>query len=346
MPIIRYRSSRKTSGFIVGCILLLAALPVTGCRSQEASVEKKETVAQPVDHAPSGPTSASAFQTTSDAVPEASIPAAAPLDPAPAKSPITIEPMVVFEEPYQPTPEEKPAPPEPAPPEKDALATGVGKQRPRVAIIIDDMGHHQRLGEKLLALDLNLTYSFLPDAPFAMEQAQAAVHKGREVLVHLPMEPKDPRWHPGDGALYVKDSPDALRRKTLAMLAAVPLAVGANNHMGSRLTEDGEAMRVVLQTLKERSLFFIDSYTSDRSKGLAAAEHLGVPAARREVFLDNVQEPRQICRRMEELVTVAKQRGGAIGIGHPYAATLQALDECDEQLLRAVDLVRAGQLVR
>lgn len=346
MPI-TCRSSRKTSGFVVVCILLLAALSVTGCQSQEAPIEKKETATQPIAPTPSGATSTSALPTTSEAAPEANTPAVAPhLDPSPANSPITIEPMVVFEEPYPSAPEEKPPTPEPASPGKDVATLGIGKHRPRVAIIIDDMGHHQRLGEKLLALDLNLTFSFLPDAPFAVEQAEAAVHKGREVLVHLPMEPKDPRWHPGDGALYVKDSPDALRRKTLAMLAAVPLAVGANNHMGSRLTEDGEAMGVVLQTLKERSLFFIDSYTSACSKGLATAEQLGVPAARREVFLDNVQEPRQICRRLEELATVAKQRGWAIGIGHPYPATLQALDECDEQLLRTVDLVRAGQLVQ
>ncbi len=345
MPVTR-RSSRKTSNFAAVCILLLVALPVTGCRSQEAPAETMETVTQPVAPVPVGSPSTSALQKTSAAVPGASTPATATPDPALANSPITIEPMVVFEEPYQTAPEDKPATSEPAPPGREKGAAEVSKQRPRVAIIIDDMGHHQRLGEKLLALDLNLTYAFLPGAPFAMEQAQAAVLKGREVLVHLPMEPKDPSWHPGDGALYVKDSPDDLRRKTLAMLAAVPLAVGANNHMGSRLTEDGEAMEVVMQTLKERALFFIDSYTSARSKGLATAEQLGVPAARREVFLDNVQEPRLICRRMEELATVAKQRGWAIGIGHPYAATLQALSECDGQLLLAVDLVRASQLVR
>lgn len=331
------RASRKSIGLSVVCLLWLFALPATGCRSQEASVEKKETTDRPAP-----PT----VQTTSPGASPASIPTALPPAPSPANNPITIEPMVVFEEPYQPALEEKPAAPEPVPAGKEPAIPGVGRQRPRVAIIVDDMGHHQRLGEKLLALDLPVTYSFLPDAPFTVEQAQAAVDKGREVLVHLPMEPKDASWHPGDGALYLKDSADVLRRKTLTMLAAVPQAVGANNHMGSRLTEDGEAMEVVLQTLKERAFFFIDSYTSARSTGLAIAERLGVPAARREVFLDNVQEPRQICRRMEELATVAKQRGWAIGIGHPYPATLQALDECKEQLLRAVDLVRASQLVR
>ena len=322
---------------VVGCVLLLIVFHVSDCCSQATAAENQEPLRR-VAPASSDATAPSASQATTAITTPSPSPSANTL--------ITIEPMVLFEEPYHPLPEEKPAQTGPATPQRAAGPDGVDRQRPRVAIIIDDMGYHQRLGEKLLALDLNLTFSFLPDAPFTPEQVQAAVYKDREVMIHLPMEPKDRRWFPGDGALYVNDSPETLRRKVQAMLAAIPQAEGVNNHMGSRLTEDEAAMAVVLQTLKEHAHFFIDSYTSPVSKGLATAERLGVPASRRDVFLDNVQEPRRICLRLEELAAVAKKRGWAIGIGHPYPATLQALNECGQQLLQSVDLVVAGQLVQ
>ena len=267
-----------------------------------------------------------------------------PLAPTPVHYPITIEPMVVFEEPDSQTISERVIPESTAPQPDNSFPQSTD-HRPRVAIIIDDMGNHASLGDKLLALDFNLTYSFLPHAPFTARQAVVAAERGREVLVHLPMEPKEIRWSSDDIVLQIRDSQEDIRRKTLAMLAAVPQAKGANNHMGSRLTEDAEAMRMVIETLKEQNFFFIDSYTSARSKGLITAKQLGVPTARRAVFLDNVQEPRQICRRLEELVAVARQQGGAIGIGHPYEATLQALTECKTHLLESVDLVKAGQMV-
>ncbi len=59
------------------------------------------------------------------------------------------------------------------------------------------MGHHLELGNQLLDLDLNLTFAFLPDAPFTAQQAAAAFAKGREILLHLPMEPGSTAWNPG-----------------------------------------------------------------------------------------------------------------------------------------------------
>jgi polysaccharide deacetylase 2 family uncharacterized protein YibQ len=219
------------------------------------------------------------------------------------------------------------------------------KKRPRVAIIIDDMGYHRQLGCQLLQLDLNLTYSFLPDAPYTGEQAAMAFQFGRDILVHLPMEPKDAAWNPGADALTAQDSPECIREKMARMLAAVPHAVGANNHMGSRFTEDAGLMQVVIKSLKNRSYFFVDSYTTAASQGLATARQLGVPSARRQVFLDTVQEPQKICRQVERLIAGAKKQGEAIGIGHPNRAMLAALTQCGEQF-REVEIVGAHWLVQ
>lgn len=220
------------------------------------------------------------------------------------------------------------------------------KPRPQVAIIIDDMGYHEQLGKKLLALDIPLTYSFLPHAPHTKEHAQVAQDMHRDIMVHLPMEPKDPKWNPGKQALYVKDTHEQIKEKTRKMLQQVPYATGANNHMGSRFTEDETAMAVVLGELKLNNFFYIDSFTTAESQGLSVAGKIGIPTNRRHIFLDNVHDPQKVCRQLEKLVKFAQEKGTAIGIAHPNSATLKGLIRCKETVLASVDIVGVHQLVQ
>lgn len=302
--------------------ILLLAMLLAGCRSSEPPPEKK-----------------SATQVIS----EASTPTPSPAGPAtsvgePRESVIAPSPIAAGE----PESSSPATPPTKAP----QFVSAPPPSRPLIAIIIDDMGHHQQLGHQFLSLDLNLSYSFLPDAPYSGALAEAAFALGRDILVHLPMEPKNGIWADGEGGLAVRDTPDQIKQKTTRMLAAVPHAVGASNHMGSRFTEDNEAIRAVLTIIKSRDFLFIDSYTTVASQGLVAAQQLGVPSARRHVFLDNVQELPKICRQLDHLVAMAQQQGWAIGIGHPYRTTLAALTQCDRKQLNKVDMVGVSRLVR
>lgn len=129
------------------------------------------------------------------------------------------------------------------------------------------------------------------------------------------------------------------------MLAAVPTAIGANNHMGSRFTEDQRAMRQVLMRLRAGSLFFIDSFTSPASMGETTAHQLGLPTARRRIFLDNEQHSTAICRQLGALATRARAEGAAIAIGHPNAAMVEALRTCAGEQLASVQVVGVERLV-
>lgn len=259
---------------------------------------------------------------------------------------VPFQPTIAFKEPNPSVADETIQTSEPSPlPAKEESVVGK-KKRPRLAIIIDDMGYHRHLGEQLLHLDLNLTYSFLPDTPYTAELAETAFRLGRDILAHLPMEPKDSIRNPEKEALMVQDIPERIREKTGRMLAAVPHAIGANNHMGSRFTEDAEAMQVVIETLKNRSLFFIDSYTTAASQGWTTAQQLEVPTARRHIFLDTIQDPKKISLQIEQLITQAKKRGWAIGIGHPNEAMLTALIQWNRTQLHEVEIVGVHQLVQ
>lgn len=241
---------------------------------------------------------------------------------------------IVFEEPYFSIPEL----PEDIAPELDCSL-------PMVAIIIDDMGYHQKLGNELLALPLNLTFSFLAAAPHTAELEEKAFQTGRGVFLHLPMEPKGKEWDAGPGALLTGQSKEEQARLFKQNLLAVPHAVGVNNHMGSLYTEDRQAMDALMVLIAEQELFFVDSLTTSASEGLAAARAAGIPSAKRNIFLDNVHSQDKVCAQLQKLVARAEERGWAIGIGHPNSATLAALTHCRDKLLERVHLVSAQELL-
>jgi hypothetical protein len=238
---------------------------------------------------------------------------------------------------------------QPAAPPTELLAANLSPQtpaRPLVAIIIDDMGNNRPLGRQFLDLEPRLSFSFLPQAPFTAELAQQAFAAGRDILVHLPMEPKEKKWQLEPDTLLVTDNPDQIRDKIEGMLAATPHATGASNHMGSRFCEDGSRMRVVIETLKARSFFFVDSFTSPESQGLATARRLHLSSARRHLFLDNDQDTAAICRQLDLLAHLAHRQGQAIGIGHPHQAMLAALSQCGPEALQSVEMVGIHRLVQ
>ena len=239
-----------------------------------------------------------------------------------------------------------PAAPEnlPSPPQTAISPQKNDSPRPRIAVIIDDMGYNRPMGRQFLQTAADLTFSFLPEAPHTRELAEQAHRAGRTILVHLPMEPKDSSWKLGPEALRIGDTAEEISRKTEGMLANVPYAVGANNHMGSRFTENSQGMRRMLATLKAHSFFFIDSFTTPASLGETTARQLRLPTARRHVFLDNNQDPESICRQLGQLVAQAKQRGQAIGIGHPNQAMFTALGSCGPAYFSEVELVGVHQL--
>ena len=122
--------------------------------------------------------------------------------------------------------------------------------KPLVAIIIDDMGFDYGMASKFLKLKSPFAFSVLPHSPFQKKIASSAHEQGREVLLHLPMEPIEyPETDPGEGALLSTMTPDQLIGQLKRNLNVVPFVVGVNNHMGSKLTQDAARMRQVFTVL-------------------------------------------------------------------------------------------------
>lgn len=236
-------------------------------------------------------------------------------------------------------PQEKPAPPQKSRPH----ATGPGT----VAVIIDDMGRSTKEADALLAIKIPVTFSVIPGYAQARKVAQLTHDRGGEVMVHMPMEPQGyPEKKMEKNGLLLSDSDEQIEAKVQGYLAEIAYAVGANNHMGSRYTESEEKMQPVLQLLKERGMFFIDSMTSSHSTGYRLAKKLGIKAGTRQVFLDNVQDVQAINAQLQQVADAARKRGSAIAICHPHRATIQALSGMMPRLKKeGITFVYASQVV-
>jgi polysaccharide deacetylase 2 family uncharacterized protein YibQ len=175
-----------------------------------------------------------------------------------------------------------------------------------------------------------------------------AESQGIETMIHIPMQPKGwPGRRMEANGLLVSMNGTELRERVSGFIRDIPGAAGANSHMGSEFTEHADKMRSVLETLKSKNLFFVDSVTSIKTTGLRLAREMGIKSGRRQVFLDNEQERGYILGQLGQAVNLAKKTGSAIAICHPHPQTIATLASALPALAaQGVTLVPVSQLVR
>lgn len=216
----------------------------------------------------------------------------------------------------------------------------------RLAIVIDDIGESMSAARDLAALDYPVTFSVWPRSTHAREAAEVAHKAGREVMIHLPMEPvRYPQVKPGPGAILSGQQPQEMAALVRDAVRRVPYAVGLNNHMGSRVTQNAAAMRTVCEALDGTGLFVLDSMTHQNSKLYFEAKRAGLPAYKRNVFLDVIADKRNIMFQLDKAARIAQAEGQAIAIGHPLPETVAALKEWARTRDRTVTIVTVRQLV-
>ena len=231
-------------------------------------------------------------------------------------------------------------PPQPAPEQKKVVQAPEGtgekptkeqEKRPdikKVAIIIDDIGYDLAPLRELVQIEAPVTFAVFPFGPHSVEAAKTLHRHGKQVLLHLPMEPRQyPKIKVDKGALLTSMDRDQIRRQLDADLKAIPHIVGVNNHMGSRFMEDPEKLSLVMQDIKNKGLFFIDSRTTPLSKGQQVAASVGVPFAARKIFLDNDKSYNET--RKSLMMIIEQKKNGDLNdvilIGHPRSSTIEAL---------------------
>lgn len=215
-----------------------------------------------------------------------------------------------------------------------------------VILVIDDLGIVKGTTKDLIEMDVPLTLSFLPYASDISRQVNEAYNNGHDVLVHIPMEPKG-KADPGPHALLSSTAPSVQMDSINYNLSQFENYIGINNHMGSKFTEDEEAVSRLLGVIKEKGLLVLDSKTTAKSVLESLADENEIPVINRDVFLDNNDGVYYIFGQLDVLERAAKKHGSALGIGHPYPETVAALRRWIPTLKeKGITIVPISQTVR
>ena len=210
-------------------------------------------------------------------------------------------------------------------PESGKKKSGFQPNR-RLAIVIDDIGYDQAAVVELLKIKAPISFAILPHCPYSLWSAEKIHQSGREILLHLPMEPHEyPDRDPGQGALLTSMDDESIDRELLRDLKAVPYARGVNNHMGSKFMEDERKLKIVFKRLRDKHLYFLDSVTTALSKAGQAAEASRVKCKSRDAFIDGIGEQKMTCIELVQMIHGDDAWTTKILIGHPYPETIAVL---------------------
>lgn len=218
-------------------------------------------------------------------------------------------------------------------------------QAAKLAIVIDDVGYRPKEDGEIFALPKEISVAIIPVSPYARERAAEAHSQKRDILIHLPMQPKSTQQIEAD-SIKIGDSEEKIRKLIERSRGQVPYAIGLNNHMGSGATADLATMQHLMKVLKEQQLFFLDSKTIGSSVAAKTARNAGIQALERDIFLDDSDELADVEKQFAQAVSYARKHGVAVVIGHPRKNTVSVLKKRLAQLPKDIELVGVGSLWR
>ena len=220
-----------------------------------------------------------------------------------------------------------------------------------IAVIIDDFGNQMAGTDEILQLPIPLTGAVIPGMPFAKEDAKKLHDAGKEVILHVPLEPINgkPNWL-GPKGITSGMSKEKIKNILEESMIEIPYAVGMNNHMGSRAMQSQTVVGTLMDFANEKSFYFVDSKTYDNKVAKKIAQERHTPYLVRDVFLDNTPQTGYVVERLNEAYKIAKEKGYAIVIGHvgpqkgPHTAeALQSM--VDKLQAKNVEFVTVSQLM-
>lgn len=213
-------------------------------------------------------------------------------------------------------------------------------KKAKLVIIMDDISLKSQVDE-LKTLKIKITPSIFP--PFkSRENTNLLADEFKVYLVHLPLAAFN--YKDTTGALSLNATPSQVKKKIKEIKKKFKNLKYINNHTGSAFTQNYKATKILLTELKNQGISFVDSKTIADSAVPKVSQELGLSYVYRDVFLDNEQNQKNILHQLELAINIAKNKGHAIAICHPYPATFEALKSAQETMLRDVDVVYLDEI--
>lgn len=219
--------------------------------------------------------------------------------------------------------------------------------KPRIALVIDDVGWNREIVREIERINQPFTLALLPEAQYSREIFDSVKNNfTMDVILHLPLEPEPPAQSFDKGLLSTDmGKAEIIEQFNKNIEYYYPYIKGLNSHMGSRFTADEEKMKILMEEIKAKNLFFVDSFTTKKSVGFTLAKEMGVKTGRRDVFIDNFSDRQYIEKQIWELVESARKQGWAIGIGHARKDTIEVLKKVVPLVAEEVEIVPVSALL-
>ncbi len=218
----------------------------------------------------------------------------------------------------------------------------------RVALIVDDLGtRNLESARRLCNLEQVVTLSILPFQLHTNDVVELAHETGTPYILHMPMEPKSYAANPGEGAIRTVDRNTDIREKLERAFRDVRGAEGLNNHMGSKATEDLRTMEIVMDYLSENNYFFVDSRTSNNSKGYSLSQKMGVKSAVLYTYIDVEADRDFMNDRIDKIAAAAREKGIVVAICHDRPLTIEVLEKrLPELAASGITFIKVSDIVR
>lgn len=221
------------------------------------------------------------------------------------------------------------------------------EKKAKVAIVIDDLGYNAANIDSIFDINKPVTLSVLPNLPYSRTIASGAAERGYEVILHLPLESFQDEAPAEEATISAGMEDKEVVSSLTRAIDSVNTLKGVSNHMGSKATQDERLMRVIFGELKKRKLYFFDSLVTDNSVCQRIAKEVGIKFARRDVYLDNLDDKSYIKNQYKLLIGEARDRGYSLGIGHDKELTVQTLaEEMPKSEKEGIEFVFLSELVK
>ena len=230
---------------------------------------------------------------------------------------------------------------------------------PLIAIVIDDFGSEDRTGvDDILSLNIPLTCAIMPGMKNSSSDAETAYSLGHEVILHMPMEASvklPDSWY-GPKVIRNYFSKEQAVSLLDECLKSIPHAVGVNIHMGTGISRNKELLSAMMNYLKDKNMYFLDSKTVEDSMCPVSANETGMSLLVRDVFIENHNDHSLAftTKSMQNAKTIAKEKGYAIVIGHvgpegginTISAIKNSIDEFRKEGIKFVKLSEIYNLTK
>ncbi|MGI5101040.1 divergent polysaccharide deacetylase family protein [Treponema vincentii] len=291
----------------------------TASSQEKAPTAKKTTpAAQPAPHSPAA-ASVPASHTASAAQKDTAKKEKSAVHAAPQKNTVPEKPTVPDKKKAVQT--MQPIQPAAKPEKPRRLAPYAGN----LTFVFDDAGHNLDQLEYFLRLPFPCTIAVLPGLRYSSESARRIRKAGKQVILHQPMQSVDLHINPGPGAVTPGLSAEQIKNIVRKNLEEIWPVAGMNNHEGSLMTADEAAMRAVLDVVAEKHIFFLDSRTTAKSVVPKVAKEKNMVVWERAIFIDNDKSRAAMETQIKKGLSIARQKGSAIMIGHVFTVELAQL---------------------